>query len=269
MNFNKYLLITIFTAILTSCGLNTEDEKSLIDFHEANYEFINNQKDILRHYAEKNIAEGGRFNREDKFLYANFKRLDSLASIMNHNIDSCIQQNSYDNSDELLFSYNSIIDQIDSNINEDKNYIINRFDFVNSSLGSRLKFLRIKNDIALALTKNLEYTYQYLNTSCGFNSFGDISTTSTQNGNGNITITLHSEYKDPQMLYGNFIIEDLQLNNKVVKTTDCFVTENQSFSDIKYENLKPGNYLFKGKIRYYTKKGIKDYPFDHKFEVAK
>jgi len=71
------------------------------------------------------------------------------------------------------------------------------------------------------------------------------------------------------MLYGNFILEDLKLNNKVIKTKDCFISENNSFSDIKYKNLESGDYIFKGKIRYYTRKGIKDYPFEHMFKVVK
>lgn len=263
-----FFYIILATLTLSSCGFQDEDEKSLIDFHNTNYEFIISQKWLYRQYIERYIAEGASFSSEKKILFKNYKILDSLSINLDNTIDSCLQSNSFEKSDDLILSYNKILDKIEIDVENDKNYILKRFDFKKSNLSPKLKYLRIKNDIALAVTRHLDYLYTYLNTSCGFNAFGNFTAISTIDSNGTVLITLQSDYKKPEMQYGNMIIEELKSNNKVDKDA-YFLSQNKSFYDIEYKNLKSGNYTLKGKLRYYTKKGIKDYPFEHTFKVNK
>lgn len=263
----RNILIYILLTLLLSCGLNKTEEKELIEFYDSNYEFITNEKNFVRSKMEANLIDGGYFNTNDNKYYKILIELESSYSVTINQIDSCLRNKNYNNTHNILSSYNNILNRIDTAINFDKNYIINRFDYDYSTLNPQLKLLRVKNDLAMALKYYLDFTLNYLNTSCGFYGIGDILATSQSDTNGNTIVTLSSEMRRLPDEGRNLIIEDLVLNNNT-RISDFIVVNNNAFSDIKFNNLNNGSYTLKGKIRYYTKKGIKDFPFSHKFVIG-
>lgn len=265
VNISSIIIILLFF----SCGMDEKDETELALFYEDNYEFAEKQKHIWRSGIEKGLADGGYYNHNKKLLYSSMIKIDSLSQNIIIQIDSCIKNNSFEKTDKIFNTYTSLLNQIDSTLEGDKNYIIRRFNFNQSNLSSELKLLRVKNDLAIASANGMDYTYMFLNSSCNFGGIEDISTTSYIDSIGNAVITLHSEglqNLEKGRVVNSLIIDNISKNGRDFKD-DFLVLTNDAFADVKLKSLQAGRYVVKGKMRFYGYKGVQDYPFEHQFTI--
>lgn len=261
----KYILILFFVSFLISCDFNKTDEQDFADFYNTNYEFANDKRHLFTMMIEKAHIENDRISIL-KTHYNDLTKINSDFDIIIHKIDSCILYKDFSKTEDIYNNYNNLLNQIDSILQGDKNFVTKRFDFNKSNIHSKLKLLRIKNDLVIAVTKCMDFIYMNIDSYGGWSYLGNIETSSIMDTSGKVIVTLSSEAFQKFGNEGNLILKDLVSNNNH-KKTNYLVTKNYAFKDISIDSLESGSYTLEGEFRYYGRKGVRNYPFTHKFEV--
>ena len=90
------------------------------------------------------------------------------------------------------------------------------------------------------------------------------SVISQQKENG-IILTLTSKTGQESKKNRHIVIQSIKLNGKE-RNIDYELKDNHSFADIEFDSLQKGSYYINGVLRYYTRNGKIDIPFDKKFD---
>ena len=83
---------------------------------------------------------------------------------------------------------------------------------------------------------------------------------------GNVLVKLKSEGLQLHPQGRQLILEKVLRNGKAITPKYNFVRD-YTFTNLQIDSLDNANYLIKGKVRYYTIKGIRDYPFEEVIKV--
>ena len=256
MKYRKLIYFLIVVSILISC--NSESKKpveindSLKEYYDFNFHTLNIYKakyyEMIAEQPSRNIVD---LNELDLKFESLLKKIDHSSLSKGDNYENIISES------KIIF------EEIKNIVENKRDYLLPEFD--PSKFKSNKSFLAsLKNRLVIAMAYAFEFGSRKTSWIFTINEVKVDSVIAQQNENG-IKLTLTSKNGQISKKDNHIIIQSIKFNGKK-KNIDYKLKDNFSFADIEFDSLQKGSYYINGVLRYYTRNGKIDIPFDKKFE---
>ncbi|MDT8412556.1 MAG: hypothetical protein RQ875_08860 [Vicingaceae bacterium] len=269
----KRLFYTFFILVIFSCGLSEEQVKEHERQYETYFEFADNNGQFFRISIAIEMVESPN-SYFKKTYYQNVLKIDSLLKTSYYLIDSAITSPNNYLFEEAQTMYDSTFSFINSKFNKEEDGLKELYlppyksDFEKLNISeNKLMLIQMKIDLAISYCSYMELLYDLLKGGCsGFGVSPNLKSSSTVDSSGTVIINLTDEAMQLSKEGRHIIIEEVKKNGSSINPKYSS-TNDYTFANIRLDSLEKGNYQIKGKVRYYTVKGIKDYMFKEEIKV--
>jgi len=264
----KKLIYIFISFTLFSCVLNIEEEEERLRFHETYFEFANEKATLYQIQFEQYRAEG-RTKSFFKKYDATILDIDSTINATYEIMDSCINSSDFWEFDKALLVYNSTLSKMEiafkefENDYDEKPYKSN-YELIKKD-DKRIILTKLKVDLAISYSNYLQVLFYWID-GAGAWSVVDLQSESKVDSNGNVIIILSSEGLQLMPQGRQLVLEKVLRNGKAIIPKYNFIRD-YTFTNLQIDSLDNADYLIKGKVRYYTIKGIRDYTFEELIKV--